>query len=381
MTSSRPRLLLLSGYDAVSHRWWRTQLVEACPQYEWEVIAGTPRNFAWRLRGAPLLWRTEAQKAQQLDRPYDGVVATSTVDISIIRAIFPSLRSVPILLYMHENQFAYPPGREQVAAHHVDACMVQLYSVLTADKLVFNSEYNRTSMREQAQAFFRKLPDRIDFRYVDEKLSAAEILPVPVEDGRNWIEARAEDSPSRTILWNHRWEYDKAPERFVAAIDALAQRGVSFRLMLLGEQFRTRHPALEALIARHGDRIVHQGMIASRADYFSAIARADVAISTSLHDFQGLSMLEAALCGVRPVVPDRLAYREIYTEKYRYRSDIENPKRECEALVEHLLEIWDDKDKLGGQRAMCEQLAAPYLWDALASRYDATLRSLIDDQE
>ena len=41
-------------------------------------------------------------------------------------------------------------------------------------------------------------------------------------------------------------------------------------------------------------------------------------MSTAIHEFQGLSMLEAVSAGAVPLVPDDLCYREQYAEQYRY---------------------------------------------------------------
>ena len=40
------------------------------------------------------------------------------------------------------------------------------------------------------------------------------------------------------IIWNHRWEFDKQPEVFFAALDAVHARGREFEVALLGENFQ-----------------------------------------------------------------------------------------------------------------------------------------------
>ena len=50
------RILLLSGYDAASHRLWHENLARMMPEHEWTPLALAPRNFSWRLRGNALIF-------------------------------------------------------------------------------------------------------------------------------------------------------------------------------------------------------------------------------------------------------------------------------------------------------------------------------------
>ena len=60
-----------------------------------------------------------------------------------------------------------------------------------------------------------------------------------------------------TILWNHRWEFDKGPRAFFRALKKLASRGTSFRVNVVGENFQAKPtPFLEAREFL-GDRLVN----------------------------------------------------------------------------------------------------------------------------
>jgi hypothetical protein len=74
------RVLLLSAYDAMSHRCWRRGLVKAFPEYEWTVLTLPPRHFSWRIRGNGLTWAFSKRRA--LSRPYDLVITTSMTDLA-----------------------------------------------------------------------------------------------------------------------------------------------------------------------------------------------------------------------------------------------------------------------------------------------------------
>ncbi|HAU17476.1 MAG TPA: DUF3524 domain-containing protein, partial [Marinobacter adhaerens] len=114
MTTSgtTPRILLLSGYDAASHRRWREQLSAMFPRYEWQFLALPPRFFRWRIRGNPLSWLNEPL----LQESWDLIIATSMVDLATLRGLHPRLANTPCLLYMHENQFAFPVSSGQNAS-------------------------------------------------------------------------------------------------------------------------------------------------------------------------------------------------------------------------------------------------------------------------
>ncbi|MFC6979090.1 tRNA-queuosine alpha-mannosyltransferase domain-containing protein [Microbulbifer taiwanensis] len=48
--------MLLSAYDADSHKRWRRGLVAAIPEWQWTQLTLPPRYFSWRIRGNSLSW-------------------------------------------------------------------------------------------------------------------------------------------------------------------------------------------------------------------------------------------------------------------------------------------------------------------------------------
>ena len=68
----------------------------------------------------------------------------------------------------------------------------------------------------------------------------------------------------------------------------------------------------------------------------SLLRQSHVVLTTALHEFQGLAVLEAVASGCIPVVPDRLAYREFIPDDCRYPSYPDDPDRESIAIAEHL---------------------------------------------
>jgi glycosyltransferase involved in cell wall biosynthesis len=114
------------------------------------------------------------------------------------------------------------------------------------------------------------------------------------------------------ILWAARWEHDKNPEEFFAALGPLQERRIPFRISVIGEQFREVPEGFAQARQRFSDHIDRWGYQQERADYEAALLEADVFVSTAAHEFFGLSAVEATLAGAYPLVPERLAYPEVF---------------------------------------------------------------------
>ena len=65
-------------------------------------------------------------------------------------------------------------------------------------------------------------------------------------------------------------------------------------------------------------------------------------LSTTLHEFQGLAVLEAVASGCIPLVPDRLAYPEFIPDDCRYPSYPDDAESEGQAIAAHLKTLAQD---------------------------------------
>ncbi|WP_373054243.1 DUF3524 domain-containing protein, partial [Thioalkalivibrio sp.] len=314
----RKRILLLSAYRADSHAAWTDWLTATFDAFDWRVLELPGRHFRWRIRGNPLSWLDHLEGVEA-----DAIIATSMVDLATLRGLHPHLAARPTLYYVHENQFAYPVGHHQVRS--VEPQMVQIYAALAADRVAFNSAFNRDSFLDGMETLLGRMPDHAPDGLRTRLRERSRVLPVPVTP-------RATPNGARDpglILWNHRWEYDKAPEVFTEALLRLRAVGADFRLALLGARPAKAPEALQRLRATLGDRIVADGKL-PRGEYEALLGQAAIVVSTALHEFQGLAVLEATAAGATPLVPDALAYREQYPDTCRY------PAGNVAALTEHL---------------------------------------------
>lgn len=332
------KVLLLSAYDAQSHRHWREVLVSAFCDINWTILTLPPRYFNWRIRGNSLSWAFSERKT--LEKNYDLVVATSMVDLSALRGFVPALSFAPTLLYFHENQFAFPKNEGQFES--VEPGILNLYSAVAADHLAFNSEYNRHTFIQGVDKLLGKMPDYVPTGISDQLLKKSSILQVPLFDDV-FAERKASSTSVLSLVWNHRWEYDKAPERFFSAVQRVLSSGVLVDLHIVGQQFR-KQPAIfeemkDYLESRFPGVLKHWGYIESLSEYRKLLANTDVVISTAIHDFQGLAVLEAVAAGCVPLLPRRLCYEEWFNGDFLYDSVLGDPEKESMALANRILEL------------------------------------------
>jgi glycosyltransferase involved in cell wall biosynthesis len=165
------------------------------------------------------------------------------------------------------------------------------------------------------------------------------------------------------IVWAARWEYDKGPDRLLAIVERLESQNINFRLCIMGQKFRQVPAAFSLLATQYAHRIDQFGYAQSTAEYFSWLQQADIFLSTAIHEFQGLSLLEALRAKCCPVLPDRLVYPELVESQFLYKSH-ETISVEANYAVEKIQEI--------AHRIKLQQVQAPQMsinWLTLRPRY------------
>ncbi|MBR7887928.1 DUF3524 domain-containing protein [Marinomonas sp. A79] len=366
------RILLISAYEASSHKAWSDTLMTGLNQHEWTYLSLPARHFAWRIRGNAMSFAFDPQNKPTLDAGYDLVIATSMTDVVGLKAFCPALQSLPWLLYFHENQFAYPANDKQQGL--VEMQMVTLYSALAADQCVFNSVFNKHTFFAGARALLKKLPDFVSPSWLDKVESKADVLPVPLEIPQATLSSPFApnsipniESPIK-LVWSARWEFDKGPERLFAILKELQRRGVKFEIAILGEQFRTTPPIFAQIHAEFSDQISQFGFAPSRADYLSFLSSSHMVLSTALHEFQGLSVLEAVALGCLPVLPNRQVYPELFEPPFLYQSHIEDIAQEAKGAVDRILEL--------SSAPLRKPDVAHYYAENLLLKYDVLLQQL-----
>lgn len=331
---NKPKILLLSAYDAHSHQYWRTQLCHSIDNVDWTVLTLPARHFAWQFRSNALQWTLTHKEELQCN--YDAILASSMVDLAGLIGLNPALAGTPSALYFHENQFAYPQGGSQHST--VELQLSSVIGAMAASRLVFNSEFNRQSFLAGALSFLKKMPGS-HAAPVNELLQVkTSVLQVPLKTLPGGPAQRTTPSTRPvSIIWNHRWEFDKGPERLLAFAKTLLNTEIDFVLHVVGQQFRSypeEFAALRKLLNEKRPEAVGQwGFIEDRQLYQSLLDESDFVLSTALHDFQGLSVLEAVQRGCRPLLPRRLAYPEWCPDEFLYDSELDDIAFEASSAV------------------------------------------------
>lgn len=368
--------LLLEAYDATSHARWRRGLIHATKdQIHWQNVSLPGRHFDWRMRGHALFWGVHPP--EPLTQQPDVLLATSFVDLAALRGMLPHLGQLPTMVYFHENQFAYPTQKPNPNLIHHQ--ITSIYNATLADTIAFNSSYNRDTFLDGAQQLLQSLPDFTPKWSAMALAQKSVILPVPLEDHLWTIEYPTPSTGPIRLLWNHRWEYDKAPERCFQTLMALSQHNVPFELIVVGQRFRKAPKIFEHAKAALAKHIVQWGYVENRQRYLTLLASADIVLSTALHDFQGLALQEAMALGVKPLVPDRLAYTHYVDPQDRYASWPDDPEKEQHAMLKALLALMKNTS-WRHERTQRQQATTSWAWAHWASHYIETLYQTKDKQ-
>jgi glycosyltransferase involved in cell wall biosynthesis len=390
------KILFLESFYGGSHKDFADGLLSRS-RHRIDLESLPARFWKWRMRGAALHF------AHRIPDPsgYDGLLATDLMSVSDLKSLWAG-KCPPVLLYFHENQLSYPLPEGESMDYQFG--FTDITSALAADRVLFNSRFHRESFLRDLPPFIRRMPEHKPLWVVEEIerksgvlypgcsfLHPGEKSGASSADVGGAEKGAAEASTPPLIIWNHRWEFDKDPEAFFAALDAAKSRGHAFRLALLGESFQAVPKAFEAARERYGGWIVRYGYVESKEEYVRWLRRGDVVISTAIQENFGFSVVEAIRYGCRPLLPHRLSYPELLPKRFHadclYSNREELASKLCRLLAH-------PREKLCGSRLpvrtrspgagaeLCEKRGElsrsmdRFAWENLIAAYDEELERL-----
>jgi len=357
--------LFLEPFFGGSHREFAKGLI-AHSQHRIDLVTLPARFWKWRMRGAALYFVNQIPSLEK----YAGLITTDLMSLSDYKALSKGLWP-PALVYFHENQLTYPlaPGE------HMDYQFgfTDITTALAADRVLFNSRTQCGAFFSRLSGFLKMMPEYRPKWVVDQIRSKSDVLYPGCRFRAQEVSAadsRRELPP--LIIWNHRWEFDKNPDEFFHALDAVLENGTEFRLALLGETSQTIPKAFIGAQGRYGDRIVHYGYVESREEYIKWLRRGSIVISTAQQENFGISVVEAIRYGCVPLLPARLVYPEIIPHAFHSRVLYKDTHELVEKLIELIIQY-------SGFQALRRKLSAAmgkFAWENLIDRYDEELDKL-----
>ncbi len=354
------RYLFLEPFFGGSHRDVAEGLISAS-RHRIDLMTMSDRFWRWRMGGAALHF---VRRLPDLSL-YDGIMVSGLMSLTDLKALasgdFP-----PVAVYFHENQLTYPvsEGERRDAA----LAWTNVTTALAADRVLFNSHAHRDLFFEALPGLIRLMPD---YRpgWVTEALRerSSVIYPgcrFPSSCDPSWVPAQQKGPP--LIIWNHRWEYDKAPDVFFRALDVIADRGLDFRVALLGEQYSRIPDSFSQALVKHGDRVLQYGFVPSRRTYFDWLKRGSVVVSTAIQENFGLSVIEAVRCGCMPILPNRLSYPELIPPAYHSTCLYEDE----DGLVERLEAALCFPERFQDARERLSKAMSRFSWSRRVGAFD-----------
>lgn len=160
---------------------------------------------------------------------------------------------------------------------------------LSADVLIFNSNFNKTSFLNSINPFLNIQPD-IKLKQIREKIEPkCEVIYYPIKFHQ--MPKRNEENYNSMLhlVWPHRWEHDKNPQLLTETLLELNKRQISFKVSIIGENFQTIPECFDGIQEKLGDKLVNFGFL-NRDDYIKCLLNGDIVISTAGHEFYGVSM-------------------------------------------------------------------------------------------
>ncbi len=360
-------ILALESYYGGSHKAVLDGL-SCASRHTWTVLTLPAHKWKWRMRHSAITFAGQLRELVEKGQSWDLLFCSDMLNLAEFVALAPArVAGLPKVIYFHENQLTYPA--RFASERDYQYVMTNLTSALSAEAVWFNSEFHKDSFLDAMVEFLKSMPDHQPVEVVEQIRAKSAVYPPGIDDMAE--PSQREPGPLR-ILWAARWEHDKNPEDFFAALKILKANNVQFRLSVIGQSFRDQ-PEIFALAKRDfRGYIDHWGYQVNRSDYQAVLGQADVIVSTANHEFFGIGVLEAVAAGAHPVVPKRLAYPEILglgktkaAEQFFYDGTVENLAKTLQNLARQI-----QTEGLWPNRLSPKLLTDRFRWQNLAKTYD-----------
>ncbi|NNG01764.1 MAG: DUF3524 domain-containing protein [Desulfobacteraceae bacterium] len=359
------KICFLEPFFGGSHEDFATGL-SASSRHDIRLFTMPARFWKWRSRGAALHF---IHKLGRVDR-FDGIMASDLLNLADFKALVRGT-CPPIMVYFHENQLSYPLASGERMDYQFG--FTNITTALTADRILFNSATHLNSFLDRLPGFLSMMPDYRPNWVVDAIDRKVRVLhPGCRFSSKDEVRIDDDDQPP-LIIWNHRWEFDKQPARFFQVLDMLVEKGIDFRLALLGEKYQKIPGEFELARKRFHPYIVQYGYVDAKADYFNWLKKGDIVISTAQQENFGISVVEAVRHGCMPFLPNRLSYPEIIPAEHH--GQVLYDSRD--SLLEKVIAFFSNPSRYNTLRRLLSRDMGKYAWEKMAPLYDREWQELI----
>ncbi len=369
------KILALEPYCGGSHKAFLDSWIRRS-RHSWTLLTLPANKWRWRMRHSAVTFSNRVRELETCGSTWDLVFCSDMLGLADFVALGSNhIQSLPSVSYFHENQITYPVRHERERDYHF--AFSNMTTALASSQTWFNSGFHKDDFLSGLYNFLHRMPDYQPTDAVAEIREKALVRPPGIEP-RETIQNRENDIPE--ILWAARWEYDKAPQIFFKALDILMSENIDFKVSVVGGGNARQIPGVfEKARTSLNNHILHWGYREDYADYLSVLRSSDIVVSTAIHEFFGISLLEAMAAGAYPLVPERLSYPEILTDadgrhlkSFFHDGTPEHLALKLKTLISRIQanNLWQDVPLRG------EDIANRYHWNKLAPRYDEELEKL-----
>lgn len=379
------RILLIEPYYSGSHKVWADGYIKYS-KHTIELMTLEGRHWKWRMHGSAIELAARINAKYKNKPAPDLMLVSDMIDLtSLISLLDRSLRSIPTAFYFHENQLSYPytdNDTDSKRARDFHYGFINYTSALASDHVFFNSKAQMDSFFHALETLLKRMPDYRGLKTVTALKEKTTVLPLGIEFPD--CDKDATDNPLKntpanadwpTILWTHRWEYDKNPNDFFEALYTLSEDGLHFNLAVLGAESKKPPKVFKEAKERLKKHIVAFGKPNTYEAYVEWLVQSDILPVTSNHETFGISFMEAIHCGVQPLLPRRLSYPELVCPNAHPDFFYENQEDLVKRLRHFILNFRPQAKS--HKRDVFRYITQKYDWEHMHTVYDKKLLSII----
>ena len=357
------KILLIEPYYTGSHKKWANDY-RRLSNHNVKILSLKGQFWKWRMHGGAV---TLANKFNKINWRPNLIIATDMLDFTTFLSLTrKKTYNIPAIIYFHENQISYPwsPNDIDVKKNRDSHYgFINYSSALSSDHILFNSNYHMNTFMNELNPFLKNFPDHNELDSINIIKRKSKTLHLGLDLKRfDLKKIKKKEKPS--ILWNHRWEYDKNPELFFSILEKVKNEGYKFNLIVIGENFSQSPEIFDRAKKNFKDELIHWGYAKTFELYAELLWRADILPVTSNQEFFGISVMEAIYCGNWPILPNRLTYPELLPEVNHKENIYQDEKDLYKKIINAIVNIENIR------KTKLSSIASKFSWDIMVPVYD-----------